>query len=109
MPISESPLYSCAILDPKIYLTGDEDEFIKMWYNRLGDTSVITFKRFCEYVSSFLLPVVGEGTIQSFDLRHKKADIQSEMYDGKLNCMGTVRSETKLVMGSGTGPLYLFR
>ena len=51
MQISDSPLYSCAILDPKIYLTGDEDEFIKMWYNRLGDTSVITFKRFCEYVS----------------------------------------------------------
>ena len=31
------------------------------------------------------------------------------MYDGELNCMGTVRSGTKLVVGSGTGPLYLFR
>ena len=87
-----------------------------MWDNRLGDTSVVTFKRFDEYVSSFLkiddhhlIAASLEGTIQSFDLRHKKPDIQSEMYDGELNCMGTVRSGTKLVVGSGTGPLYLFR
>ena len=51
----------------------------------------------------------GEGTIQSFDLRQKKPDIQSEMFDGELNCMGTVRNGTKLVVGCGTGPLYLFR
>ena len=34
--------------------------------------------------------------------------IQSEMYDGELNCMGTVRSAAMLVVGSGTGPLYLY-
>jgi hypothetical protein len=38
-------------LDTNISVTGDEDEFVKMWDNRLGDTSVITFKRFDEYVS----------------------------------------------------------
>ena len=59
--------------------------------------------------SMHLIAASGEGTIQSFDLRQKKPDIQSEMYDGELNCMGTVRSGTKLVVGSGTGPLYLFR
>jgi len=111
----DSPLYSCASLDTNISVTGDEDGFVKMWDNRLGDTSVMTFKRFDEFVSSFLkidsdhlIAASGEGTIQSFDLRHKKPDIQSEMYDGELNCMGTVRSGTKLVVGSGTGPLYLF-
>lgn len=111
----DSPLYSCASLDTNICVTGDEDGFVKMWDSRLGDTSVMTFKRFEEYVSSFLkiddhhlIAASGEGTIQSFDLRHKKPDIQSEMYDGELNCMGTVRSGTKLVVGSGTGPLYLF-
>ena len=74
------------------------------------------FFRFEEFVSSFLkidsdhlIAASGEGTIQSFDLRQKKPDIQSEMYDGELTCMGTVRSGTKLVVGSGTGPLYLFR
>jgi len=111
----DSPLYSCASLDSNISVTGDEDGFVKMWDNRQGDTSIMTFKRFDEFVSSFLkmdehhlIAASGEGTIQSFDLRQKKPDIQSEMYDGELNCMGTVRSGTKLVVGSGTGPLYLF-
>lgn len=111
----DSPLYSCASLDHNISVTGDEDGFVKMWDNRQGDTSIMTFKRFDEFVSSFLkidehhlIAASGEGTIQSFDLRQKKPDIQSEMYDGELNCMGTVRSGTKLVVGSGTGPLYLF-
>ena len=83
-------------------MTGDEDGFVKMWDNKLGDTSVMTFKRFDGYVSSFLkidkhhlVAASGEGTIQSFDLRRKKPDIQSEMYNGELNCMGTVRSGTK--------------
>ena len=72
--------------------------------------------RFDEYVSSFLhidehhlLAASGEGTIQSFDLRHKKPDIQSEVYEGELNCMGTVRSGTKLAVGCGNGTIYLFR
>ena len=87
-------------------MTGDEDGFVKMWDNRLGDTSVMTFKRFDEYVSSFLkidlIAASGEGTIQSFDLRHKKPDIQSEMYDGELNCMGTVRSGTNFLSCLGS-------
>jgi len=91
----DSPLYSCASLVINISVTGDEDGFVKMWDNRQGDTSVMTFKRFDEYVSSFLkidehhlIAASGEGTIQSFDLRR-------EMYDGELHCMGTVRSGTK--------------
>ena len=36
----DSPLYSCASLEPNISVTGDEDRFVEMWYDRLGDTSV---------------------------------------------------------------------
>jgi len=111
----DAPLYSCLSLDSNISVTGDEDGFVKMWDNRSGDTSIMTFKRFDEYVSSFLhidehhlLAASGEGTIQSFDLRHKKPDIQSEVYEGELNCMGTVRSGTKLAVGCGNGTIYLF-
>ena len=39
--------------------------------------------------------------------REKK--VRNSPPDIKLNCMGTVRSGTKLVVGSGTGSLYLFR
>lgn len=33
---------------------------------------------------------------------------QSEYYDAELTCMGLVRSETKLVVGSSKGKLYMF-
>ena len=112
----DSSLYSCLSLDPHISVTGDEDGFVKMWDSRQPSTSVMTYKRFDEYVSSFLkiddhhlIASSGEGTIQSFDLRQKRPDVQSEVYESELNCMTTVRSNSKLVVGSGAGPLYLFR
>jgi len=111
----DSALYSCSSLDTHTAVTGDEDGFVKMWDSRSPSTSVMTFKRFDEYVSSFLkiddhhlIASSGEGTIQSFDLRQKRPDIQSEVYESELNCMTTVRSNSKLVVGSGAGPLYMF-
>jgi len=111
----DSALYSCLSLDDNISVTGDEDGFVKMWDTRQGDTSIMTYKRFDEYVSGFLkidgntlLAASGEGTLQSFDLRAKRPDIQSEVYESELNCMSTVRSGTKLGVGSGAGTLYLF-
>ena len=41
-------MYSCASLNSNISVTGDEDRFVKMWDNRQGDTSIMTFKRFDE-------------------------------------------------------------
>ena len=71
-------------------MTGDEDGFVEMWNNRQEVINMMTFKR--------------------FDVRQKKPDIQSEMNDGELNCMGTVvRSGTKFVVGSGNDPRYMFR
>jgi len=111
----DSALYSCSSLDPHTAVTGDEDGFVKMWDSRQPATSVMTYKRFDEYVSSFLkiddhhlIASSGEGTIQSFDLRQKRPDVQSEVYESELNCLTTVRSNSKLVVGSGAGPLYLF-
>ena len=116
MKCHDSALYSCLSLDDNISVTGDEDGFVKMWDTRQGDTSIMTYKRFDEYVSGFLkidentlLAASGEGTLQSFDLRAKRPDIQSEVYESELNCMSTVRSGTKLGVGSGAGTLYLFK
>ena len=62
---------------------GDEDGFVNMCDSREDPgTSVINYKRFDEYVSSFLkmdanhlLASSGEGTIQSFDLRTKSPEL----------------------------------
>ena len=37
-----------------------------------------------------------------------KAATQSEVYSSELNCLSAVRENTKLVVGSGEGILYLF-
>jgi hypothetical protein len=34
--------------------------------------------------------------------------LQSEVYEAELTCMGIMRSETKLLVGSSKGTLYLF-
>jgi len=112
----DAALYSVACIDPNTAVTGDEDGFVKMWDLRSSDSnSVMTFKRFDEFVSSFckvddktLLASSGEGTVQSFDLRYRKPDIQSEVYNSELNCLGTVRGGDKVVAGAGSGNLYLF-
>ena len=53
--------------------------------------------------------LASSGTIQTFDLRPRRPDIQSEVYEPELNCMATVRSGIKLCVGSGVGSLYLFK
>jgi len=51
----DSPLYCVSCLDNNTAVTGDEDGFVKMWDTRVSDSnSVMTYKRFEEYVSSFL-------------------------------------------------------
>ena len=72
----------------------------------------MTYKRFDVFLmidDNHLLVSSGEGTIQSFDLRTRRPDIQSEVYESELNCISTVRSGTKLCVGSGVGSLYLFK
>ena len=38
----------------------------------------------------------GEGTVQSFNIRGKKPDAQSEVYEGEMNCLGLVHHDAKL-------------
>ena len=54
------------------------------------------------FVSLFL------GTIQSFNIRGKRPDIQSEVYEGELSGMATVLRNQKLVVGCGDGKTYMF-
>ena len=48
------------------------------------------------------------GIIQGYNLAGKKADIQSEVYEGEMNTMGIVHRDSKLVVGCGDGKIYLF-
>jgi len=111
----ESSLYAVKPINENLCATGDEDGVVKLWDYRT-EKSVMEHRKFEEFVSSFivsedgktLIAASGEGTIQSFNLRGRRPDIQSEVYEGELNCMGSVRGGTKLVVGSSSGILYMF-
>ena len=48
------------------------------------------------------------GTIQSFNIRGKRPDMQSEVYEGEFSGMASVLKNSKLVVGCGDGKTYMF-
>ena len=48
------------------------------------------------------------GTIQSFNIRGKRPDMQSEVYEGEFSGMASVLRNSKLVVGCGDGKTYMF-
>ena len=58
-----------------------------------GETcTLILFGNFVNIWSVF------SGIIQGYNLAGKRADVQSEMYHGEMNCMGVVHRDSKLVV-----------
>ena len=117
----QSPLYKIRHIDANLFASGDEDGTVKLWDSRVkSDTdsfkAVMEVKHFEEFVSDLfvdnekklMVASSGEGTIQSFNLRGKRADTQSEVYEGEFNCLGLVHHDSKLVAGCGDGRLYMF-
>jgi len=115
----KSPLYKVRPIDEHLFASGDEDGVVKLWDNRIAGwegNAVMECKQFDEFVSDLfvddakrmMVASSGEGTIQSFNIRGKKPDAQSEVYEGEMNCLGLVHHDAKLVAGCGDGRLYMF-
>ena len=122
-----SPLYKVKPMTEHLFATGDEDGTVKLWDSRQNPTNdkngsfgqVMEAKPFEEFVSDiFFNPNLdegrrmvvssGEGTLQSFNVRGKRPDIQSEQYNSELTSLACVHRDSKLVAGSGDGKLYMF-
>eukprot|EP00096_Caligus_rogercresseyi_P010343 TRINITY_DN3732_c0_g1_i1.p1 TRINITY_DN3732_c0_g1~~TRINITY_DN3732_c0_g1_i1.p1 ORF type:complete len:475 (-),score=51.58 TRINITY_DN3732_c0_g1_i1:183-1490(-) len=111
----DSALFKIKPIDDHLYATGDEDGLIKLWDHR-QKKDVMSEKQFEEFVTDIcfddekkiMVASSGEGTIQSYNIRGKRPDTQSEVYEGQLNTLGLVKSDTKLVAGCDDGKLYLF-
>ncbi|XP_069687073.1 WD repeat-containing protein 55 homolog isoform X2 [Periplaneta americana] len=111
----ENPLYCLLILDENRIASGDDNGVVKLWDLRKKDP-IWSLKEMDDYVScmisteakKYLVCASGDGTITSIDIGARKLHIQSEMYEEELTCIGTMRSETKLLVGSSKGIFYLF-
>ena len=122
MKSHNAALYKVKSMTENLIATGDEDGTVKLWDNRKNPDSqyaaVMESKQFDEHVNDIffdssidektLIASSGEGTIQSFNIRGKRPDVQSEVYEGELSGMGAVLRNSKLVVGCGDGRLYMF-
>ncbi|XP_047003608.1 WD repeat-containing protein 55 homolog [Schistocerca americana] len=111
----EDAPYCLYVMDENLFASGDESGTVKVWDVRRSDP-VFSIKETDDYVTSmitnedkqFLVYSSGEGTITSVNLRSRKLHLQSEPYEEELNCVGLMRSETKLITGTSKGKIYIF-
>jgi len=118
----ESALYKVKCMNENLVATGDEDGTVKIWDKRKSPDGkygvVMESKQFDEHVNDIffdeavdertMIASSGEGTIQSYNIRGKRPDIQSEVYEGELSGLAVVLRNKKLVAGCGDGKTYMF-
>nr|CAD7572103.1 unnamed protein product [Timema californicum] len=86
-----------------------------IWDMRKKDP-IFSRKEMDDYVSKmvtteakrYLVCSSGEGTITSINLVSHKLHMQSEMYDTELTSLCLMRSDSKLLVGSSKGTMFLF-
>ncbi|KAI8427791.1 hypothetical protein MSG28_002197 [Choristoneura fumiferana] len=111
----EEPVYKLLCLDTNKIVTGDDAGTVKLWDLRKPDP-IFNIKIGEEHVADmittearkYLVCAGGDGALTSIDLKGSKIYSTSEDYDSELTCMGLFRSDTKLLVGSSRGKLYLF-
>ncbi|CAL4065083.1 unnamed protein product, partial [Meganyctiphanes norvegica] len=111
----ESPIFSFCPIDDYLCATGDDDGTVKIWDFRKRK-SVFEFKcgeqtitsLLCDERKKTLVASVSDGSIAGFNIRGKKLEVQSEMYESELTSLCLVRGGTRLVVGSGEGTMYIF-
>ncbi|XP_021189243.3 WD repeat-containing protein 55 homolog [Helicoverpa armigera] len=111
----DEPVYRLLNLDRDKIVTGDDEGTVKLWDLRKPDP-VFSIKIGEETVSDmitndaqkYLVCASGDGVLTSIDLKGSKIYTTSEEYDAELTCLGLFRSDTKLLVASSTGKLYLF-
>ncbi|RUS90860.1 hypothetical protein EGW08_001367 [Elysia chlorotica] len=50
----------------------------------------------------------GEGTLTAFNIRRKRMELQSELFDSEMLCLATMKQGQKLICGTGEGTLNFF-
>ncbi|KAG7173068.1 WD repeat-containing protein 55-like isoform X2 [Homarus americanus] len=112
----ESPIFSFLPIDENLCATGDDDGTVKIWDLRKKN-SIFDFRCGEQAVSSLitdeskkiLVAAVNDGSIAGFNIRGKQLETQSEFYGSEMTSLALVRNDTRLVVGSGEGTLFIFK
>ncbi|KAK7077269.1 WD domain repeat-containing protein 55 [Halocaridina rubra] len=109
----EASIHSFAPIDSNICATGDDDGTVKLWDLR-KKKSIFNFKCGEQTVygllgdKKYLAASLCDGSLAGFNIRAKRLEAQSEMYNSELTSMALVRDNSRLVVGSGDGCMYIF-
>jgi len=117
----DAALYKIKPINENLLVTGDEDGTVKLWDKRQSSNMTKSVMEDSESLDdavtdffhknqdpNYLVASSAEGVIQGYNLAGKKADVQSEVYEGEMNAMAVVHRDSKLIVGSGNGRLYMF-
>uniref|UniRef100_A0A182PCQ3 WD repeat-containing protein 55 homolog n=1 Tax=Anopheles epiroticus TaxID=199890 RepID=A0A182PCQ3_9DIPT len=112
----DEPVYSMSVLGEHLFATGDDDGEVKLWDVRERN-AVFSLRPVEDFISSilanqvqqkYLLVTSGDGLLTTINIAQRKMHVQSEPYEEELNCMGTFKRESKLVVGTSKGNYYTF-
>lgn len=109
----DASIHSFVAIDDNICATGDDDGTVKIWDLRKKN-SIFSFKCGEQTVHSLLgdkkyvAASLCDGSITGINIRARRMEAQSEMYNSELTSMALVRDDSRLVVGSGEGIMYIF-
>ena len=97
----DAALYKIKPINENLLVTGDENGTVKLWDKRHSSNMTKSVMEDSESLDdaitdffhtnqdpNYLIASSAEGLIQGYNLAGKKADVQSEIYEGEMNTMG---------------------
>ncbi|XP_005100082.1 WD repeat-containing protein 55 [Aplysia californica] len=111
----ESPIYSVVVTGDTFIATGDDDGLLKVWDMRTKEATM-EMKECEDFISDMIvednkkivIAASGEGTLTSFNIRRRRVELQSELFDSELLCLARMKGGGKLVCGTSEGVLNIF-
>ncbi|KAK3711257.1 hypothetical protein RRG08_018738 [Elysia crispata] len=111
----ESSIYSMVVTGTHFVATGDDDGVLKVWDMRTKEATV-EMKECEDFISDMvvddnkkiIIASSGEGTLTAFNIRRKRMELQSELFDSEMLCLAKMKQGQKLICGTGEGTLSFF-
>lgn len=110
-----SPINKLQIIDYNQLATGDDSGIVKLWDVRTG-TTIVTFRKHNDYVSSFnytesqhtLISTAGDATLCVYDLRNHQNIVQSDEQESEMTCLVCLHNGRKVVAGTQDGVILIY-
>ncbi|XP_076767161.1 WD repeat-containing protein 55 homolog isoform X1 [Xylocopa sonorina] len=113
----EEPIYTMTVIGEHLFATGDDNGVVKLWDLRQKENvPIFSIKKMEDYVSAivtnkdekYLVCASGDGSLTTFNIPGKKMHVQTEEYEEELTCLGLFKYETKILVGTSKGKMYVY-